>query len=221
MIQSQFKMEPLSLPNRRPTALLISFCLHALLGTALFAATTNLSATPFGVKKRGSPTYIEFAPLTPAPAVRAPSVPRSNGEIPTKKTSPVSPSTKVQTDLPNATQFGVEEGTTEVGDLGEATGFKANDLERYLFELRVILANRKIYPATSKRLGETGRVVVKFNIHRSGKIENLAVQKPSDYSRLNEAALKLVSTVDNYKPFPEGEKVETLAVEVPIDYVLN
>lgn len=229
MIQPHYQMEPISLPNRRPTAFLLSLVLHLALGALLFAVTANVNLVPKGVHKHGSPTYIEFAPA-PAPATkpesRSPAQPSSHrsGDILSPKVVPqnksVSPAA-TQTETHTGAQFGVEDGTIAQGELGDAAGFKATDLERYLFELRVILANRKIYPATSKRLGETGRVVVKFNIHRSGKIENLAVEKPSDYTRLNEAALKLVSTVETYKPFPEGEKVESLAVEVPIDYVLN
>jgi protein TonB len=225
------KLEPMALANRRPSAFLLSLCLHAVAGLILFA-TTKVSPVPFGVNKRGSPTYIEFAPLSqtvapPAVPVAKPHVaplarPTGDVSIPTQVAPPAPASEPTQAHPADSLQqFGSEDGTISKGDLGEAKGFKATSLERYLYELRVILANRKIYPSTSKRLGETGRVIVKFQIHRSGKIENLALEKPSDYSRLNEAALKLVSTVEKYKPFPADETSESLAVEVPIDYVLN
>ena len=121
-------------------------------------------------------------------------------------------------EAPVNTAFGAK---TDAGEVGVEHGVDASVLERYLYELRVLIAQRKTYPAVSRRLGETGRVVVKFEIDRNGRIEQAGVQTASRYSRLNEAALKLIGQIERYKPIPESHRATRLEVEVPIDYVLN
>lgn len=124
---------------------------------------------------------------------------------------------------PQASQekLGTADGNTGQGALGVENGVDASKLDRYLYELRVLIAHRKTYPAASKRLGETGRVIVKFEIDRDGRIDQAGLRSASPYSRLNEAALQLVSQLERYKPIPEGHTGSKLSVEVPIDYVLN
>ncbi len=123
--------------------------------------------------------------------------------------------------VPAPPSVGFADGTKSEAPAGNEAGFSASERERYLFELRLLIANRKVYPSLSRRLGETGRVVVQFQVHRSGTILDASLKSPSSHERLNQAALNLVSGIRQYRPFPEGDSTESLSVEVPIDYLLN
>jgi periplasmic protein TonB len=76
------------------------------------------------------------------------------------------------------------------------------------------------YPAMSKRRGETGTAVIRLTVGLTGKIENVALQKSSGSSRLDDAALEAVrgSACSPYKE--NGEAIRATAT-VPFVFSLN
>lgn len=92
--------------------------------------------------------------------------------------------------------------------------------ERYLYGLRTRIEQNKTYPAMSKRLGETGRVLVSLALTRDGSIKDIAIQSGSSFDRLDHAALETVKAVARYEPIPAEITDDRIAVEVPIEYRL-
>lgn len=212
-----------------PFALSVVF--HAsIAGIMLFSFGSKVVDTPVGAYRFGDSSAIELVsiPASKANLQKKNPARKLEGDIlVAEKAKPKSEPAPAPTPEPaqNAAPVlgaGFSDGTsTGTGPLGHENGIEVGVRERYLHELRRVIANRKTYPSVSRRLGETGRVVVKFVVDRSGKIENLSLHTPSHHARLNDAAVKLVSQIDQFKPFPSGESAKSLSVEVPIDYVLN
>lgn len=118
-------------------------------------------------------------------------------------------------------QLGFKKGTQLHGQLGRPDGFEANAKERYLYELRVLIENRKVYPAIAKRLRETGRVVVEFEILKDGHIQGVRLARPSHFDHLNNAAIQLIASIEKYRPLPKSIPGEKLSLKIPVEYVLQ
>lgn len=110
---------------------------------------------------------------------------------------------------PNGHEFGS-------GDHG--TG-KFDAVSLYKAELRARIDKNKSYPPMSKRLGQTGIVVVAFTLLEDGNIINIRLDKPSRYERLNDSALDAVKKVVRFKPIPKEVGENKLDVKVPLKFV--
>lgn len=219
---------------REKTSFLISLILHAaiLLAIGGMAADPNASV-PFGVRRLGGAVTIEIdegKTAAPAPRASKPPVTDAGGVTVKKKpveavkpSSPesVSESAESSSGANETARLGHADGQSASGALGSASGRSADLRDRYLYELRVLLEGRKVYPRAARHLRETGRVVVRFRVQADGGIHDVQIAAPSSYSRLNEAAVALVSGVRRYKPLPSDLGADPLLVEVPIDYVLQ
>jgi protein TonB len=86
--------------------------------------------------------------------------------------------------------------------------------------IRKIEAN-KIYPYMAKKLRQSGKVVVKLEILKSGQIVSQSVIQSSPHHLLNQAALRLVASLKHVSPIPEELHLESWQVIVPIAYVLR
>ncbi len=89
-------------------------------------------------------------------------------------------------------------------------------------ELSVVCPARQppAYPALSRRLGETGKVVLRVTLDESGKVAKATVDRSSGFARLDEAAL---TAVRNWRCTPSsrnGRPVEATAVQ-PFNFVLE
>lgn len=105
--------------------------------------------------------------------------------------------------------------------LGTADGDpNANPLERYLFGLRQAIESKKVYPSLSRRMGETGKVLVILKLLRDGTVQDVRLKGSSRYARLDQVALDAVSAVEKYRPIPASIPENELIVEVPIEFKL-
>lgn len=89
-------------------------------------------------------------------------------------------------------------------------------------ELSVVCPARRppAYPALSRRLGETGKVVLRVTLDESGRVAKATVDRSSGFARLDEAAL---AAVRNWRCTPalrNGRPVEATAVQ-PFNFVLE
>lgn len=89
-------------------------------------------------------------------------------------------------------------------------------------ELSVVCPTRQppAYPSLSRRLGETGKVVLRVTLDEQGKVLKAAVDRSSGFSRLDEAAL---ATVQNWRCTPaqrNGQAVAAIALQ-PFNFVLE
>lgn len=77
------------------------------------------------------------------------------------------------------------------------------------------------YPAMSRRLGETGRVVVRVLIGTDGRAMEAQIQKSSGYERLDQVALETARDRWRYVPGTRGGVPEAMWFNVPINFILQ
>jgi TonB family protein len=105
-------------------------------------------------------------------------------------------------------------------DLRNVEGNLSPELQKYFTTLRMDIEKRKRYPKLAKRLRQSGRVVLKFQIGKEGKIKNVLVEEPSPFRALNESAKKLVSNLKGEYPLPLAIKAERIEIKLPVSYKL-
>lgn len=77
------------------------------------------------------------------------------------------------------------------------------------------------YPAMSRRLGESGRVVLRVLIGPDGRAQEVRVQRSSGFERLDELALETARDRWRYVPGTRGGVPEAMWFNVPINFVLE
>ncbi|QJD90201.1 energy transducer TonB [Duganella dendranthematis] len=83
-----------------------------------------------------------------------------------------------------------------------------------------VRAPSPVYPSMSRRMGETGTVMLRVLIGEKGNAEQVTVQKSSGSSNLDEAGRQAVLRA-LYKPFIEDGKAVPVYVLVPINFQLG
>ncbi|MEO6922005.1 MAG: energy transducer TonB [Collimonas sp.] len=76
------------------------------------------------------------------------------------------------------------------------------------------------YPATSKRMGEEGKSIIRVLINEKGRAERVEVQKSSGSARLDDAAKEAVMRA-LFKPYTEDGKALPVFAIVPINFQLS
>ncbi|MCT7566372.1 TonB family protein [Aliarcobacter butzleri] len=92
---------------------------------------------------------------------------------------------------------------------------------KYLAKVRATIEKNKIYPKAAKRLNQTGKVNVNFDILKSGEIKNVKVLGKSSFAKLDEASIELLIKISNFDEIPEELKKSVWNVTIPIDYQIN
>ena len=77
-----------------------------------------------------------------------------------------------------------------------------------------------VYPRVSKRLGETGRVLVRVFIDTGGAAKNVQVERGSGHPRLDEAALSAVQKA-RFKPYTENGQAVAGWAFIPLEFELE
>ncbi len=80
---------------------------------------------------------------------------------------------------------------------------------------------RPDYPAISKRLGESGRVIVRVLIGPDGRAQDARVQRSSGFDRLDQVALETARDRWRYVPGTRDGVPEAMWFNVPINFVLD
>ena len=184
--------------------------LHALVAALfVFSKTSTFVLSPLGDSgSEKTLTYISIQESTPITTTTQ--VPR------------IKPVEKIQkedilTADKNTPSPSVSSGTT----IGSTDGHtEASALGTYLFGLRQLIQQSKIYPSLSKKMGETGKVIIILELLKDGTIRDVKIKDNSQYARLNQAALETVTKVEKYKPIPDSITAQQLKVEVPIQFSL-
>lgn len=114
-----------------------------------------------------------------------------------------------------------EASSTEAqgSEFGTTANGKTDILSVYKAELRAKIDQNKYYPTLSKRLGQTGTVVVAFTLLEDGHIIDVRIEEPSRYERLNSSALEAVKKVARFKPIPKELGETRMAIKVPVNFV--
>lgn len=89
-------------------------------------------------------------------------------------------------------------------------------------ELSVVCPERRApaYPPMSRRLGETGKVVLRVTLNAQGRVAKATVNQSSGFNRLDEAALAAVREWRCTPAQRNGQAVEATALQ-PFNFVLE
>jgi protein TonB len=77
-----------------------------------------------------------------------------------------------------------------------------------------------VYPSVSRRLGETGQVLLRVELDPEGRVAATSVEKSSGYARLDEAALAAVKTWRCQPPLRDGRPARAIALQ-PFNFLLE
>jgi protein TonB len=89
---------------------------------------------------------------------------------------------------------------------------------QYLLKLKRLIDKNKKYPKTAKRLNQTGKVYLSFTIGKNGEIKNVRISKNSKYSRLNKAAMEILTKIKKFEPIPKELNKNSWDITVPVAY---
>ena len=65
----------------------------------------------------------------------------------------------------------------------------------YLAKVQAKIEKNKVYPKVAKRLNQTGKVIVSFDILKDGKITNIKIIHKSKFEKLDEASIELLTNI--------------------------
>jgi protein TonB len=82
-----------------------------------------------------------------------------------------------------------------------------------------IAANLK-YPAEAAKNKITGKVYVSFIVSKTGKVKNAAVSKSASPS-LNAEAIRVISSMPDWKPGSQAGKQVDVRMQVPVEFILK
>ncbi|MEA2047127.1 MAG: TonB family protein [Campylobacterota bacterium] len=90
--------------------------------------------------------------------------------------------------------------------------------DTYLAKVRRVIEGKKKYPKISKRRREEGTVYIQFTINKNGNIINIVLKKKSRYTKLNQAAMKILKEIGSFPSIPKEISKSSLTITVPIKY---
>ena len=79
----------------------------------------------------------------------------------------------------------------------------------------------KVYPRNAKRLSQEGVAYVHFVILADGTITDISLKTSSGFGLLDEAAVKIITTLAKLKPIPKELNKDKYDITLPIDYSLG
>jgi len=171
---------------------------------------------PPPVAQAPSPPVLRAAPTPPAEAVAAAPMPQDAAPAPALPTmagsaapSPV-PATAMAAPSAPLAPVPASPPSPPAGQVDLAT------------ELSVVCPHRAppAYPALARRLGESGRVVLRVELDEAGRVVAARVETSSGHARLDEAALAAVRTWRCEPALRAGQPVRAVALQ-PFNFILE
>ena len=97
----------------------------------------------------------------------------------------------------------------------------SNAKDRYLAKVHATVEKHKVYPRAAKRLNQTGKVHVNFDIMKNGKVKNVKIEKASKFEKLDEASVELLLAIAKFDEIPEELEKEIWNITIPIVYQIH
>lgn len=91
----------------------------------------------------------------------------------------------------------------------------------YLAKVKNKIERNKIYPKMARRLNQTGKVLVSFDILKDGKIMNIKILQNSKFEALDEASIELLKNIDFFEAIPSELNKNIWNIQIPINYQIN
>ncbi len=110
----------------------------------------------------------------------------------------------------------------EMPSIPTASKVSLDNLENeYLSRVKAKIEKNKIYPKAAKRLNQTGKVVVSFDILKDGKIINIRIIQNSKFEKLDDASIELLTNIGFFEAIPNELNKSVWNVQIPINYQIN
>lgn len=154
-------------------------------------------------KQETPPKQVKVAPPKPTPPQPKPT-PQPVADLPPTPSAPEAPS------APPAPPAPAEPAPAPVSAAPRAVG---------IGEIQCTPPQPK-YPSQSRRMGETGRTVVRLTTDESGKVIKTSVVSSSGSSRLDQAAVEAVQAM-RCKPYMDSGRAVAVTAQQPIGFELN
>lgn len=215
--------------NIRKSVVLSTVIHGGLFALALSAGAPQQEPLPVGVELMYGEGGQEATPVVKE-APRTKSIPRpavvaDDSDAPALKQEKVAAVESAPAPTASGKSMGSLAGTSDKGALegreGVANGTEVSPEQRYLYEVRKLLERRKRYPMMAKKMGHTGKVLMRFTLAQDGSLQTTEIVEKTPYESLNKAAHELVQGIDKMKPFPEEIQKTSWVITVPIEYSLN
>lgn len=164
----------------------------------------------------------------PQEAPRPPAPPQATAQ-PVQKAPPTPPrqlATKPRTDTPAAETVAATQATPQMAAAAAPATPSGTPSEAPpaivppKFDAAYLANPAPAYPTLSRRLNETGRVLLRVKVSADGLPTEIDVAQSSGYPRLDEAAREAVRGW-KFVPARQGDKPVPAAVQVPIVFKLN
>lgn len=94
------------------------------------------------------------------------------------------------------------------------------EIKFFLRELQRKISENQSYPFAARRLRQSGRVTLAFNVWPNGSITNVKVVEASPYPSLNSAAQDLIKSIKRAEHYPTQLGISKFALILPVDYSL-
>ena len=91
----------------------------------------------------------------------------------------------------------------------------------YLAKVKNKIEKNKVYPKVAKRLNQTGKVIVSFDILKDGKITNIKIIHKSKFEKLDEASIELLTNIEFFEAIPNELNKTVWNIQIPINYQIN
>ena len=91
----------------------------------------------------------------------------------------------------------------------------------YLAKVQAKIEKNKVYPKVAKRLNQTGKVIVSFDILKDGKITNIKIIDKSKFEKLDEASIELLRNIGFFEAIPNELNKTVWNIQIPINYQIN
>ena len=99
---------------------------------------------------------------------------------------------------------------------------KNQNLEsEYLAKVKNKIEKNKVYPKVAKRLNQTGKVIVSFDILKDGKVTNIKIINKSKFEKLDEASIELLTNIGFFEAIPNELNKTVWNIQIPINYQIN
>ncbi|EQB35357.1 hypothetical protein M947_08730 [Sulfurimonas hongkongensis] len=93
--------------------------------------------------------------------------------------------------------------------------------ESFIAGLYEALNENKRYPKMAKRRKLEGVCEVSFTLNKDGSLRDIFLKEACGHSILDDAALKVVRSIEFYKPIPDSVSLTSLHLNIPIKYARN
>jgi periplasmic protein TonB len=140
--------------------------------------------------------------------------------VPVVPQKPVPKLTSQPSVQPQVQEELTQQPTQAVVGEGNSDGRAATLKDVYISEVRSKIEANKFYPLISRRMGQTGIVVVAFTLLKDGSIMDLHVHKSSRFDRLDASALDAVKKVGRFSPIPSEIGENQMDITVPVKFYL-